>query len=89
MEVPCVGLIANPASGHDMRRLISGASVFTNTEKVHVVRRLLIRTGSALGLYGIRRWFASWRSPSPNRTPWAYPLSLDANGSAMISSINR
>jgi predicted polyphosphate/ATP-dependent NAD kinase len=35
-----VGLIANPASGHDMRRLISGASVFTSTEKVHVVRRL-------------------------------------------------
>lgn len=51
MEVPCVGLIANPASGHDMRRLISGASVFTNTEKVHVVRRLF----SGLGAVGVAR----------------------------------
>jgi predicted polyphosphate/ATP-dependent NAD kinase len=46
-----VGLIANPASGHDMRRLISGASVFTNTEKVHVVRRLF----SGLGAVGVAR----------------------------------
>jgi predicted polyphosphate/ATP-dependent NAD kinase len=34
-----------------MRRLISGASVFTNTEKVHVVRRLL----SGLGAVGVTR----------------------------------
>jgi predicted polyphosphate/ATP-dependent NAD kinase len=51
VEVLCVGLIANPASGHDMRRLISGASVFTNTEKVHVVRRLF----SGLGAVGVGR----------------------------------
>lgn len=51
VEVPCVGLIANPASGHDMRRLISGASVFTNTEKVHVVRRLF----SGFGAVGVAR----------------------------------
>jgi predicted polyphosphate/ATP-dependent NAD kinase len=50
MEIS-VGLIANPASGHDMRRLISGASVFTNTEKVHVVRRLL----SGFGAVGVSR----------------------------------
>ena len=34
-----------------MRRLISGASVFTNTEKVHVVRRLF----SGLGAVGVAR----------------------------------
>ena len=34
-----------------MRRLICGASVFTNTEKVHVVRRLL----SGLGAVGVAR----------------------------------
>ena len=34
-----------------MRRLISGASVFTNTEKVHVVRRLM----SGLGAVGVAR----------------------------------
>ncbi len=46
-----VGLIANPASGHDLRRLVSGASVSTNTEKVNVVRRLL----AGLGASGIDR----------------------------------
>jgi predicted polyphosphate/ATP-dependent NAD kinase len=46
-----VGLIANPASGHDMRRLISSASVFTTTEKLHVVRRLF----SGLGAVGVAR----------------------------------
>jgi predicted polyphosphate/ATP-dependent NAD kinase len=47
----CVGLVANPASGHDVRRLVSGASVFTNSEKVHVIRRLL----SGLGASGVDR----------------------------------
>jgi predicted polyphosphate/ATP-dependent NAD kinase len=42
-----VGLIVNPASGHDMRRLVSGASIATNTEKVAVVRRLLGGLGAA------------------------------------------
>jgi predicted polyphosphate/ATP-dependent NAD kinase len=46
-----VGLIANPASGHDLRRLVSGASVSTNTEKVNIVRRLL----AGLGASGVDR----------------------------------
>lgn len=46
-----VGLVANPASGHDLRRLISGASIATNLEKVNVVRRLL----SGLGATGVER----------------------------------
>lgn len=42
-----VGLVANPASGHDLRRLVSGASIATNHEKVNVVRRLLAGLGAA------------------------------------------
>lgn len=34
-----LGIIANPASGKDIRRLISGASVFDNQEKRNIVRR--------------------------------------------------
>ncbi len=50
----CVGLIANPASGHDLRRLISGASIATNIEKVNIVRRLL----AGLGASGVDRVLA-------------------------------
>jgi predicted polyphosphate/ATP-dependent NAD kinase len=46
-----VGPIANPSSGHDLRRLISGASIATNLEKVNVVRRLL----AGLGATGVDR----------------------------------
>ena len=31
--MPTVGVIANPASGRDIRRLVTGASVFGNAEK--------------------------------------------------------
>jgi len=37
-----VGIIANPASGKDIRRLVAHASVFDNNEKVNIVRRILI-----------------------------------------------
>jgi predicted polyphosphate/ATP-dependent NAD kinase len=36
-----VGIIANPASGKDIRRLVAYGSVFDNQEKVRIVRRLL------------------------------------------------
>jgi predicted polyphosphate/ATP-dependent NAD kinase len=36
-----VGIVANPASGKDVRRLVGAASVVDNNEKVNVVRRLL------------------------------------------------
>lgn len=38
----CVGIIANPASGKDIRRLVAHGSVFSNTEKVNIVRRVLL-----------------------------------------------
>jgi predicted polyphosphate/ATP-dependent NAD kinase len=43
-----VGIIANPASGKDIRRLTAHGSVFDNYEKVSIVRRVL------LGLQAVR-----------------------------------
>lgn len=46
-----VGVVANPASGRDIRRLVSGASVFDNAEKGAMIVRLL----SGLGAVGVDR----------------------------------
>jgi len=46
-----VGIIANPASGTDIRRLVAYGSVFNNQEKVRIVRRILLGLASA----GVRR----------------------------------
>jgi predicted polyphosphate/ATP-dependent NAD kinase len=45
------GIIANPASGKDIRRLVAHASVFGNDEKVNIVRRVIL--GMAAG--GVER----------------------------------
>ncbi len=37
-----VGLVANPASGKDIRRLVANASVFDNREKRSIVRRAIL-----------------------------------------------
>ena len=42
-----VGIIANPASGKDIRRLVAYGSVFDNQEKIRIVRRLLMGFQSA------------------------------------------
>jgi predicted polyphosphate/ATP-dependent NAD kinase len=42
-----IGLIANPASGKDIRRLVAHASVFDNAEKSNILRRLLIGAAAA------------------------------------------
>ena len=44
-----VGIIANPASGKDIRRLVAYGSVFDNQEKVRILRRVLIGL-SAVGV---------------------------------------
>jgi predicted polyphosphate/ATP-dependent NAD kinase len=49
--VVCVGVIANPASGRDIRRLVAGASVFGNADKAGMVFRLL----AGLGATGVDR----------------------------------
>jgi hypothetical protein len=42
-----VGIIANPASGKDIRRLVSHATVVNNHEKVSIVRRVLVALHAA------------------------------------------
>lgn len=46
-----VGIIANPASGKDIRRLVAHASVFDNSEKVNILQRVLL----ALDAVGVER----------------------------------
>ncbi|MCC3144078.1 NAD(+)/NADH kinase [Halanaerobium sp. Z-7514] len=41
-NINSVGIIANPASGRDIRRLVAHGSVFDNVEKVNIVRRILL-----------------------------------------------
>ncbi len=42
---PIVGIIANPASGKDIRRLVAHGSTFDNNEKINIIRRILIALG--------------------------------------------
>jgi hypothetical protein len=42
MPEPLVGIIANPASGRDIRRLVAHGTVFDNNEKAAIVRRVLL-----------------------------------------------
>ena len=46
-----VGIVANPASGRDVRRLVARASVFPMAEKCNMITRLL----TALGATGVER----------------------------------
>ena len=52
-----VGLVANPASGKDIRRLAGKASVFDNREKLAIVRRAVIGAIAA----GARRFRVALR----------------------------
>ena len=51
MSSPLVGIIANPASGRDIRRLVAHGTVFDNNEKTAIVRRVLL----GLEAVGIQR----------------------------------
>ena len=42
MDALAVGIIANPSSGKDIRRLVARGSVFDNNEKINIVRRVLV-----------------------------------------------
>ena len=44
-----VGIIANPASGKDIRRLVAHGSVFDNREKINIIQRVLLGL-EALGI---------------------------------------
>ena len=42
-----IGIIANPASGKDIRRLVSHATVVDNNEKVNIVKRIILAAQGA------------------------------------------
>ncbi len=42
VDLSLVGIVANPASGKDIRRLVAYGSVFDNQEKVRILRRVLL-----------------------------------------------
>jgi hypothetical protein len=42
MVAPTIGIIANPASGRDVRRFVSHSTVFDNHEKSAIIRRALL-----------------------------------------------
>ncbi len=46
-----VGIVANPASGKDIRRLVTHASVFDNHEKAHILQRVFL----ALDAIGVQQ----------------------------------
>jgi predicted polyphosphate/ATP-dependent NAD kinase len=48
-----VGIIANPASGKDIRRLIASGTVVTNQEKINIIVRLL-KAMDALGVTDVQ-----------------------------------
>lgn len=70
------GIVANPASGRDIRRLVAKASVFPTAEKANMVQRLL----TALASVGVTRVLLSTdlggisaavlRALRTNRDPW-------------------
>lgn len=47
--MPSIGIVANPASGKDIRRLVSYATVIDNYEKVNIVKRVVL-AAQALGI---------------------------------------
>lgn len=47
MSGTSIGLIANPASGKDIRRLVAHGTVFDNQEKVNIVRRIILACNAA------------------------------------------
>lgn len=44
--MPSLGVIANPASGKDIRRLVSYATIIDNQEKVNIIKRLVLAAQS-------------------------------------------
>ncbi len=47
-----IGIIANPASGKDIRRLVSHATVIDNNEKINIVERIVLGA-QALGVHRV------------------------------------
>ena len=42
MKEKAVGIVANPASGKDIRRIVTYSTPYGNQEKVNIIRRVLM-----------------------------------------------
>ena len=89
MTIGSVGIIANPASGKDIRRLVAHGSVFDNNEKINIVRRVLLGL-AATGIetvwympdvYGIVSRAVAQATPQCNVRPLPMPVLNDAGDS--------
>lgn len=86
---PLVGIIANPASGKDIRRLVAHGSTFDNNEKINIVRRALLGLAAAAvpevaylpDAYGIVERAAAAAKPSLTLKPLAMPVLSHASDS--------
>jgi predicted polyphosphate/ATP-dependent NAD kinase len=83
---PAVGIVANPASGRDIRRLVAHASVFPLAEKCNIISRLLVGLRAAgvkqvllmPDVAGIaERMRRALNSPRPAGQPWPEVLFLE------------
>ena len=90
-----VGIIANPASGKDIRRLVAHGSTFDNNEKINIVRRVLLGL-DATGVdrvaylpdgYGIVERAAAVAKPRLALVPLAMPVV--GNGSDSTEAAQR
>src|SRR5215218_1770791 len=81
-ERSLVGIIANPASGKDIRRLVAHGSTFDNNEKINIVRRVLLGLDAAgvsevaylPDTYGIVERAVATAAPRLTITPLSMPV---------------
>src|SRR5436309_432731 len=96
MSSPLVGIIANPASGRDIRRLVAHGTVFDNNEKAAIVRRVLLGL-EAVGIarvaympehdFGILpRALSLQQGQTPALRLEAFPLSMPVLGTSADST---
>ena len=82
-----IGLLANPASGKDVRRLVARASVFDNQEKRAIVRRVIL--GAVAGgansfiFHNDAHGIVRRRSKKSRQTIDATPVDATQMGSAL------
>lgn len=62
--MPGIGIIANPASGKDIRRLVSYATTIDNQEKVNIVKRIVL-AAQTMGVDTV------WFMPDTFQIGWA------------------
>lgn len=73
-----IGIIANPASGKDIRRLVSYATTIDNQEKVNIVKRIVLAAQS-LGVGAV------WFMPDTFQIGWTVMEDLRRDGKLTAS----